>query len=361
MTKGLGCTCCEPECCCGSKIKFKIVIIGVVNKGEGNPECCENFNIEYLSPVVNADGNCEYTKSWDSGGVDCDGQQIGFAATLKCDDDGEIVLSGSVSDVVAELEPGPPLSPLISPLDAPPPDPEPTTEVLSGEQKFAIGTTCDTLAATLSPTGIEGTFCDWGGASAQLTIVNEDGDPIDIPDFVGVKITISGSGGEACCDSFNGEYEVPFDSVGIDSCAGILIENLECGIEEVSIDIGVALICNPSAPPGETKALSVTINLELPCGFALINDITKFSDDCADLDDTYLRTPTFAGCGDNCGQLTIQVELIQGQAQAQSAKTMYYMWNKPKNKWLKINTNDPEPDPILPPGFYDGQIIQVDA
>ena len=38
----------------------------------------------------------------------------------------------------------------------------------------------------------------------------------------------------------------------------------------------------------------------------------------------------------------------------------FYEWNASENKWIKTDSTDPEPDQnALPPGQFDGQIIEV--
>lgn len=37
----------------------------------------------------------------------------------------------------------------------------------------------------------------------------------------------------------------------------------------------------------------------------------------------------------------------------------YYEWNKNESKWLKLRQSDPDLTADLPPGKFDGQIIEV--
>lgn len=42
-----------------------------------------------------------------------------------------------------------------------------------------------------------------------------------------------------------------------------------------------------------------------------------------------------------------------------TATAMYYEWNAGANRWMKLVESDPDPDPNLQPGRFDGQIIEV--
>jgi len=39
--------------------------------------------------------------------------------------------------------------------------------------------------------------------------------------------------------------------------------------------------------------------------------------------------------------------------------TVYYEWNADEEIWTKLNPHDPDPDPTLEPGEFDGQLIEV--
>jgi len=42
-----------------------------------------------------------------------------------------------------------------------------------------------------------------------------------------------------------------------------------------------------------------------------------------------------------------------------AASEVYYEWNAATNRWTKLRDSDPEPDPSLPPGKFDGQVTGV--
>lgn len=50
-----------------------------------------------------------------------------------------------------------------------------------------------------------------------------------------------------------------------------------------------------------------------------------------------------------------------GHEQSAAATTaIYYEWSKPELRWMKTREDDPDPSPGLPPGKFDGQIIEVE-
>lgn len=42
-----------------------------------------------------------------------------------------------------------------------------------------------------------------------------------------------------------------------------------------------------------------------------------------------------------------------------NASTVQYEWNATDNQWHKFSNNDPDPLPSLPPGEFDGQIVEI--
>lgn len=42
------------------------------------------------------------------------------------------------------------------------------------------------------------------------------------------------------------------------------------------------------------------------------------------------------------------------------AQTVYYEWDAALDAWTKLNSNDPDPSFELPPGDFDGQLIEVE-
>jgi hypothetical protein len=38
---------------------------------------------------------------------------------------------------------------------------------------------------------------------------------------------------------------------------------------------------------------------------------------------------------------------------------MYYEWNDKDQTWMKLVETDPDPDPNLPAGRFDGQVIEI--
>jgi hypothetical protein len=40
-------------------------------------------------------------------------------------------------------------------------------------------------------------------------------------------------------------------------------------------------------------------------------------------------------------------------------RAWYYEWNEQDQKWGKLNEHDPEPPTTLPPGKFDGQIVEI--
>lgn len=102
-TKGTPCPCCEPDCCCGDKIRFKVVITGVQDV-----ECtgCEDFNGTYITDPVVDSGDCTFDilnallTTVELQGDSCVGMEydVNLSATFKCGTEPEPAeLTGTIS------------------------------------------------------------------------------------------------------------------------------------------------------------------------------------------------------------------------------------------------------------------------